>query len=273
MKHDRKRIVAIMDMIGIAEDAVKYPLSDLKKVLILGIIILFTSMPGISIIAALLGTSDLSIIRFLDILYLLVYGYLFRIIKSSLNGIIELPDFDNWTEMFKDGIKVFIVSIIYSTPALFIILAFAVVPFASNFGITGSNISTVVNMLLQTAGAWAFIAILYMILIIPIILIAVTNMAYNKSELNAAFKFHTIINIIEQIGQKQIIKWYILVGAIYIIIYLLGSIITTIFSILLYPLVEQVLTSLIIGQLLTLLIVSPYLKMYFARSIASFYVS
>ncbi len=262
-----------MDMIEIVEDAVKYPLSDLKKVLILGIIILFTSIPGISIIAALLGTSDLSTIRFLDILYLLVYGYLFRIIESSLNGRIELPDFDNWTDMFKDGIKVFIVSIIYSTPALFIILAFAVVPFASNFGITGSNISTVVNMLLQTAGVWAFIAILYMILIIPIMLIAITNMAYNKGELNAAFKFHTIINIIEQIGQEQIIKWYILIGVIYIIIYLSGSIIATIFSILLYPLVEQVLTSLIIGQLLTLLIVSPYLKMYFARSIASFYVS
>ena len=262
-----------MDMAGIVEDAVKYPLSDLKKVFILGIIIVFTGMPGITIIGALLGTTNTAMIHFLDILYLLVYGYLFRVIKSSLNGEIELPDFDNWIEMLEDGFKVLIICVIYSIPALFITLAFAAVPFASNFGITGSNLATIANTLLETAGVWAFIAILYMILIIPVILIAITNMAYNKGMLAEAFKFHIIKNIIYQIGQKNIFKWYLITGVIYIALYLLGSTITTIFSILVYPIVEPMLAALIIGQLLTLLIVIPYLKMYFARSIASFYLS
>ena len=48
----------------------------------------------------------------------LLYGYIFRIIKATLAGIDELPDFDEIGEMFVDGIKVFVVAIIYAIPVV-----------------------------------------------------------------------------------------------------------------------------------------------------------
>ena len=53
---------------------------------------------------------------------LFVSGYFFRIIKSSLDGMDELPGLNNWNDMFISGIKVFIVSFVYLIPALLIII-------------------------------------------------------------------------------------------------------------------------------------------------------
>lgn len=262
-----------MNILGIMEDSVRYPLSDWKKVLILGIIILFTSISGITIISALLGTTDVTITRFLDILYLLVYGYLFRVVKSSISGEIDLPEFGDWFNMFIDGLKVLMVGVVYSIPAILIIMVFAAVPFASTLGIIGSNVSTVINTLLYTAGIWSVIPILYMVLIIPVLLIAVMNMAFNDDKFSAAFRFNKIINIILTIGWKHLVGWYAATGIIYLLVFLSGSLLFGFLSILIHPIVEHVFSALIIGQILTLLILIPYLNIYVARSLALFYTS
>lgn len=261
-----------MNIIELMEDSLRYPLSNWKKIIVLGIITLFTSISGITMISTLFGTTDITITRFLDIFYLLVYGYLFRIMKSSAMGETGLPEFNNWLEMFKDGIKVFIVAIVYSMPAILIILAFAAVPFVSNLGIIGSNISTVISTLWGTAGILALIPVLYMIIIIPVTLVAVMNMAYNNSELKAAFRFDEIMNMILIVGRKYFIGWYIISGIIYLVLFLLGSIIFTLFSVLIHPIFQQTFSTLIIVQIFTLLILTPYLNMYFARSLSLFYM-
>ena len=261
-----------MNIVGIIEDSLRYPLSDWKKIMILGIIVFCTSIPGIAIITAFFGTTDINITRFIDIFYLLVYGYLFRVIRSTLTGEDKLPEFDNWVDMFKEGIKVFIVGIVYSIPAVLIILAFAAVPFASNLGIIGSDISTVITTILGMAGIWAFIPILYMIIIFPVLLIAVVNMVQNNGELGTAFRFNEIVDMIMAVGLKHCAIWYIVTGIIYLAIFLMGTFIFSIFSILIHPIFGQFFSELIIGQILTLLIVVPYLKIYLARSISLFYI-
>ena len=80
---------------GIGEiilDAVKYPSSDWMKVLILGIFF---------------------ILSFIIIGIFFVLGYFLRIIKSTIVGIDELPEFDDLGDMFIDGVKVLVVIIIY----------------------------------------------------------------------------------------------------------------------------------------------------------------
>ena len=84
-----------MDISGIIGDALRYPFSDWKKILILGIIIVISSIPSRS-----LGiTNNDLILLFVGIGFvagLFVNGYLFRIIKSSLEGNFKFPEFKEW---------------------------------------------------------------------------------------------------------------------------------------------------------------------------------
>lgn len=80
-----------MDIGEIVSDSFRYPSTDWKKVIILGVI---------------------SILSFLIIPIFLVLGYAFRVLKASLAGLEELPEFDEWVNMLVDGIKVFVVYIV-----------------------------------------------------------------------------------------------------------------------------------------------------------------
>ena len=248
-----------MDIGDVVSDALRYPLSDWTKILMLGIILVIASIASISrtLMADSVLISVLGIIGF--IVGLLGYGYFFRIIKSSLAGISELPSFDDLVTMFIDGIKVAIVGLIYAIPAIILILIFA----ASIIISLISNPSAVAVGALIGAGIGIILAMLYMLVITPIIAIAVAHMAHNDGEFGAAFRFSEILDKIGNIGWGDIIVWYIVTGIIYIILAAIGGFITSLFG-LIHPVVTLVLMS---------LIVTPYLQMYVARSVALVYSS
>ena len=138
----------------IVDDIIRYPLSNWKKYLILGIIFLAGVVVYITrFYGSIVITNNIIIIWFLGIiaffLVTLTRGYTLRIIKSSVNGSSALPVFNNWIDMFVDGIKMFIVTIVYQIPAILIILVFAVLSFTS-------NPSTVINTL-SGFGIWVLI--------------------------------------------------------------------------------------------------------------------
>ena len=62
-----------MDIGYLTSDAMKYPSKDFKKVIILGLLML---------------------ISFLIIPAFMVTGYIFRVIKWSIAGVEDLPEFD-----------------------------------------------------------------------------------------------------------------------------------------------------------------------------------
>jgi hypothetical protein len=225
-----------MDMQEIIKDSVRYPFSSIKNILLLGIIIfagffvLFTSF-------------------FLN-------GYFLRIIQSSLNGESKPPKFDNWLRMFIDGLKVYVVSVGYSLPLFLIFLIFI-----------GISIfySHIVPNYLETVSSLAVvlvIAFLYVIVIIPIFLMALVRMVHN-GEFNAAFEVHEILNKIRGLGWKNLFNWYlitiipavaVIIGAIFI-----GSIISNIIHL------QQFI-------FLIAFILAP-IFMYIFRSAALFYMS
>ena len=90
-----------MDVGEISSNAFNYPLTDFKKIFILGIITILSSLilPGF-----------------------LFLGYFLKIIKSSIKGSSELPEFDDWIKMFTDGLKVFVVLFMYSIIPVILIL-------------------------------------------------------------------------------------------------------------------------------------------------------
>jgi hypothetical protein len=260
-----------MELGGLTEDALRYPFSDWKKILILGILAIMSSL-GIAVLfmGTLLGIKNIMVIIAIFIIgYLLcgflINGYKFRIIQTSLNGAAELPVFNNWINMFIDGIKVSLVVVVYLLPTI-LIMAIAALTLLPVLGIIGSNPSaSTFNIILSflSATLLVLIGLTYMIIILPINYMAVAHMAQNNSKFSSAFRFHEIIDKIRSIGWGNLIVWYLVTGTIYVIISVMGSVITGIFSI----------VNPIIGIILSSLIVSPYLYMYLNRSIALFYMS
>ncbi len=231
-----------MDIKFIVKDSLMYPLSDWKKYLILGIIIMFSSISDIFVAT---GAKNFTLIGLLTIVGFLVgalaYGYQVKIVRSSLAGFSELPDFNSWFEMFMNGIEVVIVSIGYLIPAFLIIWSMIL------FG-----------------GISVILAILYVIVVIPVISMAIAHMVNNESKLSAAFKFGEIFNKIGSIGWLNLVVWYVVTGILLLIMSFLGVYVNMAISMDI---------SSIVGAVLLPLLIMPYIEMYLYRSIALVYMS
>lgn len=215
-----------MDIGDIISDSIKYPSTSWGKVVILGIIL---------------------IASVLIVPIFLLYGYMLRIIKATLAGVDELPEFDEIGEMFVDGLKVFVVAIVYAIPVWII---------AAIIGaLTGNAASTATS--LDPSMIWALffgniILVIVAVIVGLIEVMAIANMAYNNSELGAAFRFSEILDYIAKIGWGKYIVTYILIAIVSFIGFLIGML--TIF--------------ILIGIILLPLVIAPYLVMFGSRAIA-----
>jgi len=230
-----------MDVGNVMTDSLKYPSSNWKKVLILGVMILFS---------------------FLIIPLFIVLGYFIRVLKASLAGLEDLPEFDEWVDMIVDGIKVLLVGIVYSLPAIVIMVVSMIAIWGSLSSITaiqstGMSPTTALGMFTGIGFIGMIVAILYMIIITPILYIAIANMAYNE-ELGAAFRVSEIFGLISQIGWVDLIVWYVVVILIGFVVSFIGGIIGII------P---------IIGGIIAALTVYPYYNIFLSRAIAWLYAS
>ncbi|HOK72223.1 MAG TPA: DUF4013 domain-containing protein [Methanothermobacter sp.] len=160
-----------MNVGEIVGEALDYPGSNLKKVLTLGILI---------------------IISFLIIPIFLVYGYILRVIKATVAGFDELPDFDEWGDMLIDGLKVFVVAIVYMIIPVIILIA-------SYFLAMSNPIVALIGIVIG-----GILAIIFGLLLA----IAIAHMAFNDS-LGAAFSIGEILNVISEISWLKYIIWII----------------------------------------------------------------
>ena len=195
-------------------DSLQYPIKDWVKMIILGIILI------------------IPIVNFIGL------GYYLRIIKSTLAGLDELPDFERVGELFIDGMKILIVCIIYViVPLIFYALSFTF------------------------AGLVFFIIAAIFALIISIFAyMGIVNMAYYDSEIDAALRYREILDRITAIGWGNYILWWIV---LMLIITVAGFIIGIVGGILLY---------FVLGFLVFLLGYS-YLVIFQARSVALTFAS
>ncbi|MBM4240871.1 MAG: DUF4013 domain-containing protein [Euryarchaeota archaeon] len=226
-----------MDIGEIATDALRYPFSDFKKVIILGI---------------------LFIISFLIIPAFLVLGYVFKALKACIVGVSELPDLDDWGGMFVDGLKVFVVQLVYFIIPFLIIFVGILASIASIMSIQSEGTFISPTAAIGTITGVAIIGVFLMIVIIPIFAMAVANMAYYNGELGAAFRFSEIIDKIGKIGWVDLIIWYVVLWIIFFIIGIVSSILGLI------P---------VIGWIILILLVYPYLYLFLARYTALLYIS
>jgi hypothetical protein len=224
-----------MDVGQISSNAIKYPFTDFSKILILGIFL---------------------ILSFLIIPGFLYLGYLFRMLKASVAGLDELPEFGEWGEMFIDGLKVFVVLLVYSiVPLTLIIIGIwaSLIPIIATSNTVLAELPTISFGLISSFSIIGSILGIIISFFIPVIM---ANMAY-YGELKYAFKFNELFQKISEIGWVDYLIWFIVMVIIW-------TVTATVAFIMIFPL--------IIGVLLVPLVIYPYMMLFFARSTALIYV-
>ena len=232
-----------MDIGNIIGDSIKYPFQDWKKFIIF-VVIVIISMALSRSTGLILGIIGL-------IVSFIASGYMLRAVKASIAGSNELPEFNEWGTMIIDGIKVSLVYLIYSIPAIIITIVSASSVIAAVYYSTGIS-TTAISGLVGLALIGLVVAFLYMLLIgTPLTILAIANMAYYDSEFGAAFRFSELRSHLSRIGLADFIIWYIVM--------IIAGIVSVIVGLIL----------LVIGMFVTI----PYFYLFFSRSLALLFTS
>ena len=119
-----------------------------------------------------------------------IYGYMARLVRNVINGVqYPLPEWDDLGEYFSEGVRLFLVGLIYAIPVI-IVVCLAVIP-AAVLSANGSDNETLRSLGGMTASCvWClmFPLSLAMALWLPAALLAVVV----TGELSAAFEFKNI---------------------------------------------------------------------------------
>lgn len=223
-----------MDSGEITSNALKYPLTNFKKVLILGILTILSSLifPGF-----------------------LVLGYLYKIIKESFTDSSKLPDFDGWVSLFIDGLKIFVVLFIYTIiPGILIILGLwgVILPMLTVPG-AGSLLNT--SFSIEMLSGVVSLGLGLLVVVSFFIPIALSQMVH-ENKLVSAFRFKEITGKIGAIGWVDYLIWYVVMLIILGVVYFLSLFL---------------IVPLLVGIIIVPLIIIPYLCIFSARSTALMY--
>jgi len=242
-----------VDIGEIVKSSLKYPLSNWKSYMILGVIVILANLYGDGGVFNL--NNELIMILWIigTIIGIFTYGYMFKIIKSSLTNVNVLPEFNGLVKIFTNGFKVLIASIIYLIPVFLLGLV----------GLFSGLIKIQAHYpYYMVSGILFWFIALYTILVIPVIAVAITNMARNESKLRYAFRFREILEKISAIGWGNLIKWYVVIGILY---WIIGAIILVIYYLL------SLINPFFAGIIESLILV-PYRYIFVARSVGLIYM-
>lgn len=238
-------------ILDIYKDALEYSAKDWIKLVILGVICLFS---------------------FLLLPAFLITGYNYRVINTAVHGIINgrdpLPDFDDLIDMFVDGVKVVIIQIVYLLIPAIVFLIFAIV---------AGHLSGGISTALMIIGC----IITFALGIVACLMsqMALCHMAYNEGSFSKAFAFSELKEVIDEIGWFKCIATYlgliIITLVISFVVTLIIGAVFTVFGISSFALGVNpggiFLLGAFINSLITMFLVGPYLSIFNSRSIGLLY--
>ncbi|MBZ9570280.1 DUF4013 domain-containing protein [Methanobrevibacter sp. TMH8] len=276
-----------MNITELFENSLKYPAGNWVKVIILGVLLLipsiFAILLGVSaifrqpILTAVLGVI---FVILLIVLTFIIYGYSLSVTRETISRSDDLPEFQ-WMKNFIDGIKYFIVHIVYYIiPVAITLLVAYLTGFFEQFAtlwnyvlqsftaasqnatITATNATMIPPQLiadLQTSAIIvAVVAIILFIIFSLLLMIAIAKLAETNS-LGAAVSLGDVFQDIGKIGWGKYIVWFIL---LYVIIFIIQAIVGALGSV---PLL-----GFIIG-IISVLVITPYLTIFSSRALGLIY--
>lgn len=243
--------VYIMIIREVVRDSLLYPFTSLWNFLVLGILVMFTTIDFLFRFIGL-GIFNFNLGIFGLMISLLMYGYLVRIIRSSFTGSDVLPGFGDWKGLLSDGFKGFIVGILYMIP-LFLIGGLYLGLAAG--GVQGSG------PLIWILGIVSF---LYGLIFPPFFLLSLANMAFHNCKLEKALSFNETLEKISRVGWSKFIQLYVVVALLCLTFLGLSIVVISVLN-LVFPR--------FVGVLFVQLFLLPYLIVFVFRSSALFYAS
>jgi len=242
-------------------DSMKYPLLNLKPLFLMGLMLLISSLlmgnyadfyryfMHALIVKYLLVTL---LILIFAIITILESGYTFKIIEKSLTGIEKPPELNNFSSMFKHGIKEIIIGVIYFSIPVILLIAILDENFIPSLGMPAVP-EDIVNLLIFPLLFLGFISNI-------IFAVAIPHMAFKGGSFKEAFRFLEIFRKIKQIGLKRLV-----LGYLFVVIGLM------VFG---FPILKETIHSVtLIGFTIAELIIAPYILMFSTRFIALIYTS
>lgn len=268
------------------KEGLKYPFNDGKKVLTLGVIFLISSLVSFlmsyfifdsirliennttlgtvnALFSAIpqnnMGIIVLSwIISF--ILLLFASGYLYDIIKYSIEGRKELPEFSDIKGIFLKGIRTFIVGIAYAIVPFLLFILGVMLSANENVGAAVNSIGAII----------LFISIIVTIFVALIEIMALSNMIAHD-ELSAAFRFKEILALVKNIGWGKYIGVLIFAFIVVVVLSVFLRFIASMISFGLGALLGSALVLTLISLILNSLFINSYLSVVFGRIFGSIY--
>ena len=221
----------------------KYSVSDLKIIVILGIVLLLADtadrLTNIGIFA-----NEIKITLLFIVLIVAIFeaGYVFRIIVDTIQGSNKLPKFNNLKSMFFQGISELVLLFIYfSIPIVF-------------FGIFYFNFLMSMNF-----DTLPILADIYLIIILSLTVLiyvffpaVLLHRAHHEGSFRSSFEFIKIYHKIKSIGLKRLVVVYL---GLFIIVSIVKIVLTSTFA-------DNVP---LVGEIIPDLIIAPYLLIFTTR--------
>jgi hypothetical protein len=124
--------MSITDEIASLADEINYPVrgDDALVAMLIGGGLVF-AVVLINIVASFLAIFLIGflLVPFAFVPQLLTQGYLLRVLDDTLDGGVEPPQWDEWVDLFVDGLKSAAVGIVYAIPLIVVAVAWAVFSF------------------------------------------------------------------------------------------------------------------------------------------------
>lgn len=176
----------------------------------------------------LIGGLLLAFFWLLFIPLLALFGYIVRVLRTTVEGDEEPPGFEDWGELIVDGLKSLVVFVAYGIiPYALLFFVLVVVGLGASAG--GDQASGLVAGVGIIGFLWVLVASIIVQYIVPA---ALTNFA-REGRIGAAFDFGTISSVL--FSADYFIAWLLPI-VVFIILYVIGIFLAlTIVGILLLP--------------------------------------
>ena len=252
-----------MTISSIFNDALRYPLNNVSKWIILGIIVIIANISYLLVMFGVTDGTSQAVASLINLIVMfIVVGYTLSITRDTIHGYDELPSFDI-IKNFIDGIKAAVLSFIYMIipTIIFFILLFAtgaVNAFSQAVEVSmagGALSSDLAFNLIGSIGLTFIISLIIYIIFMLFATIACCRLA-DTGSFSQGFSFSGIMDDIKRIGVGSYIVWWIVLAIIIVILLLIAMFIAVI------P---------YIGYLISLLFISSFVYIFSARATGLIY--
>ena len=270
----------------VVKEGLKYPFNDGKKVLILGIIFLVSSLVSMAMefldfdnmrILANVAPVDtvqaaisamppsnmaLIVLSWIVTFILMVFasGYIYDVIKYGIEGKSELPEFSDIKGLLVKGLRAFVVGLAYSILPMILFFLGLMLTVNESVGASVNAIGAIVLL----------IAIIFAIFVSLVNVMALCNMV-DKDELAAAFRFKEILALIKNLGWGRFIGILLFTVIAIMIISVFFSFIFGAIAGIISIIVGSAFVMALINMILNSLLINPYVSIVISRIYGSIY--